>query len=270
MDPSRIVVIVVVGILLVLCLYYLRNFLYGTDDTSDMVIYSSPSDGLPAKNQTPTIFKGTGQVPQIYGGGEYSVSTWIYVTNWNINKGTNKPFLVLTGGADQYMTLIMYLGQFTNKLGIRTSYETQTGDLGSLKDYRAIVKGQSPYSDSSGDFKTCDVESVDLQRWVNITAVLTGHTIDIYIDGKLSRSCLLDGLFKVDGDVPTIKLGGPDGFGGLIGKTRAANFAYSPDKVYAYYQEGPFTTFDLSSLYPGAYSIDIKRNNQSIFSGSSN
>lgn len=274
MEPTKMVIMVVVAILLLVSLHYLSGWLYGDSETQDLVIYSSPTDGLPGKDKMATTYSAS-QVPQIYGGGEYSISTWIYVTNWSLNKGKNKPFLVLSGGAPQstgYMTLVMYLGQYTNKLGVRVSCESADNKSGSLthgKDYSAIVAGSSPYSDSSIDFKKCDIEQVDLQKWVNITAVLTGRTIDIYVDGKLSRSCLLDGLFKVDGDTPTLKLGGPDGFGGLIGKTRAANFAYSPDRVYSYYQEGPFTTFSLSSLDPTQYSLDFKRQGSVVFSTSS-
>jgi hypothetical protein len=94
----------------------------------------------------------------------------------------------------------------------------------------------------------CDIESVDIQKWVNITAVLSGSNLDIYIDGKLSRSCVLGGLFKVDSGSPTLILGGANGFGGLIGKTRAANFAYSPDQVYKNYQDGPFNSSMFSNL----------------------
>ena len=261
------VIMVVVAILMVMALFYLWKWLYGSSDEQDMVVYSSSSDGLPAKSESSKVFSGA-QVPQIYGGGEYSISTWIYVTNWNTRNGFNKPFLVLTGGRD-LMTLVMYLGQRTNKLGVRVSVEAQnnTGDLTNTA-HKAIVDGISPYTDTSPDFKKCDIEQVDLQKWVNITTVLSGRTIDIYIDGKLSRSCLLDGLFKVDGEMPTLKLGGPNGFGGFIGMTRAANFAYSPDRVYTYYQEGPFSSFSLSSLDPGSYSFDIKRKGSTIFSTS--
>ena len=262
------IVLAVLAIVSFISLFFLWRWLYGDYDTSDYVIYSSIKDGLPAKDKTPTIYKGS-QVPQIYSGGEYSISTWIYVTNWTINKGKNKPFLVLSGGAPEstgFMTLVMYLGQFTNKLGIRVSTDGSllSGDLTFARDYNAIVTGVSPYTDSAPDFKKCDIEQVDLQKWVNITAVLTGRTIDIYIDGKLSRSCLLEGLFKVDGETPTIKLGGPDGFGGIIGKTTAANFAYSPDKVYTNYQMGPFSSYSIFTLFDDL-SLDVKSRGQSIF-----
>jgi hypothetical protein len=249
-------------------LIYLWRWLYGNADMEDIVVYSSANDGLPGRDEKAKIFNAAGQVPQIYPGGEYSVSTWIYVTSWNINKGKNKPFLVLSGGGNSYMTLVMYLGQHVNKLGVRASYETSDGNSGNLmetRDLKAITDGTSQFSDAV--LNKCDIESIDIQRWVNITAVLSGRTLDVYIDGKLSRSCLLEGLFKADGDSPTLKLGGPAGFGGIIGKTRLANFAYSPDTIYTNYQEGPFTSFSLNSLNPGSYSFDIKRNGVTVFGG---
>ena len=274
MEPSFIVYTLIILLVLYVGLSITYRWFIGSSDTQDIVIYPGTfSDGLTSNGKTSTVYSGA-QVPQIYGGGEYSISTWIYVNDWNINKGKNKPFLLLSGGSkarSSILTLVMYLGQFTNKLGVRVSSETQY-DKGLTSDdsYAKIVAGTSPYSDSSADFQKCDIERVNLQKWVNITAVLSGRTLDIYIDGKLSRSCLLDGLFKVDGDNPTIRLGGPDAFGGLIGKTRASNFAYSPDKVYYCYQEGPFSRFSLSSLDPGQYSIDIKNRGATIFSSSTN
>lgn len=258
-------------LLVLLGIYYVYMWLSGSSDKSDVVVYSSSTDGLPGKSNNQAIFSG-GPMPQLYAGGEYSISTWIYVTNWGVNKGYNKPFLVLSGGAPEssgYMTMVMYLGQYTNKLGVRVSYSssgTSNGSLSYTDAYNNIVSGRSPYTDSSADFNKCDIESIDLQKWVNITAVLSGRTIDIYIDGKLSRSCLLDGLFMVDGDNTTLKLGGPNGFGGIIGMTRAANVAYSPDTVYSYYQAGPLQKFSLSSLDPSLYTFDVKKQGSIIFS----
>jgi hypothetical protein len=272
MEPSFIVYTIVILIVLYLAISIGYRWFVGAGDDEDIIVYPGTfKDGLVSNDKIPTVYSGS-QVPPIYAGGEYSISTWIYVTDWNVNKGKNKPFLILSGGnkaSSGILTLIMYLGQFTNKLGVRVSSETQYDKGLSFKpDYDNIVAGTSPYTDSSADFKKCDIEHVNLQKWVNITAVLNGRTLDIYIDGKLSRSCLLDGLFKVDGEIPTLRLGGPDAFGGLIGLTRAANFAYSPDKVYYYYQNGPFSRFTLSSLYPGQYSIDIKNKGTILFSSS--
>jgi hypothetical protein len=271
MELITVVLYIVVILILVYLLVMLYAWLNGTNGAQDMIIYSSPSDGLPSRSSTTTgmVYSKT-QVPQIYPGGEYSVSTWIYVTNWGASGsvGKNKPFLTLSGGGGSYYTLIMYLGQRINKLGIRASYDTSSSStLINVTDLPSIVAGTPAYSDTDG-MPMCDIESVDLQRWVNITVVMIGKTVDVYIDGKLSRSSVLPGPFKADGEVPTLTLGSPDGFGGLIGKTRAANVAYTPDRIYANYQAGPFSGWSLSSLDPSQYDVTITKNGTNIFSTS--
>jgi len=73
----------------------------------------------------------------------------------------------------------------------------------------------------------------------------------------------------VDANTPTLELGGADGFGGYIGKTRAANFAYSPDQVYKHYQSGPFESAWLAWLSiftnPGQIGVLITKNGIPLF-----
>lgn len=236
--------------LLGLALYYFYRWLNGTGELSNVVLYTSASDGLPAMGTKVTKLDSENtKIPALFSGGEYSISTWIYVTSWEVNKGYNKPFLTLSGGGDEYKTLVLYLGQNVPKLGIRTSTSNgatgsseirlNTAELAKIRPLNGSGFGTGVYTDASENFKVCDIESVDVQRWVHIAVVLSGRTQDVYINGKLSRSCVLPSMFKVDGDSAEIILGGPYGFGGLIGTTKAANFAYSPDQVYKNYQDGP-------------------------------
>jgi hypothetical protein len=75
-------------------------------------------------------------------------------------------------------------------------------------------------------------------------------------------------MFQVDGDKPTVIVGGPYGFGGLIGTTKVANFAYSPDRVYQIYQSGPNDTSiwtKIKSYFdPSQFSFSVKVNNQNL------
>jgi hypothetical protein len=120
---------------------------------------------------------------------------------------------------------------------------------------------------------TCTVANVPIQKWVNLIISVYGRTLDIYIDGKLSRSCVLDGMYKVDeGNDPTLELGGPDGFGGYIGQTRVANFAYSPDQVYKHYLSGPFDNsmwaLLMNQINPSQYSFNIQKDGKNVLSAS--
>ena len=282
MEPGKLVMTIIVVLLLTVGLYYAYTFLYGNTGVNDLIIYQSSSGGLPAKiplsdTSKSNVFEGSSIVPYIYPGGEYSISTWIYVTKWDTT--SNKPFLILSNGEKKdtgFMTLVMYLGKATNKLGIRMSYGkvgntgTDTKRLWSLVESNGgLVLGNSEYADSpSGSVseRFLDIDSIDIQRWVNITTVITGTTVDIYMDGKLARSSVLPSVFIVDsGENPQITLGHTSGFNGIIGKTRAANVAYSPDKVYNYYQQGPFSNFSLASLNPFQYSVTVSSNNNVVF-----
>ena len=256
MDYSLLVRILLVCIVL-LAIYYFVKWLNGSGDLQDRVIYSNSKPGLLAMSTTATVFPSTA-LPPLYGGGEFSISTWIYITNWAINRGSNKVFLTLSGGGSGYSTLVMYLGQNINKLGVRVSTDsTDVSNTLNSAQMDKITSGLTPYSDTDGDFSKCDIQTVDLQRWVNITVVLTGRTADVYMDGKLSRSCVLNGLYKVDGDVPSLSLGGPSGFGGYIGQTRGANYAYSPDQVYLNYLNGPNNVSLLSQILRMFGIVDI-------------
>ena len=272
MEPVKMVIYILVILVLIYLLYGTWQWLRGTSDVQDMIIYSSQADGLPARTTgAGKTYSGT-QVPMIYPGGEYSISTWIYVTNWGAggSTGKNKPFLVLSNGPTT-ATLIMYLGQNINKLGIRVSDSSRTLNqipittVSSTDFINGTGTASTRYSDTDG-MPACDIESVDIQRWVNITVVMMGKTVDVYIDGKLSRSSVLPGLFYADTtSVPTLTLGSANGFGGLIGLTRAANLAYTPDRVYANYQEGPFAGFSWSSLDLSQYVLSLTKNNSIIF-----
>jgi hypothetical protein len=280
-GPGLLIFRALVFILLAYVLYYLYNWLNGgVTDMKDYILYSSPTTGLPGNSSKATVYTSA-NVPGIYSGGEFSVSTWVYINDWSFNNTKNKVFLTLSGGAtgsgtNAFKTLVMYLGTKTNKLGVRVSYDDPSSAASSTtlltSDQLNNIKNSiSPYSDSSSDFKKCDIEQINLQKWVNITAAMSGRTLDIYIDGKLSRSCVLDGMYKVDsGDEPTLELGGLDGFGGYIGQTRVANFAYSPDQVYKHYLGGPFDNSLwatlLSQFNPAQYSFNVQANGKSIIS----
>jgi hypothetical protein len=85
----------------------------------------------------------------------------------------------------------------------------------------------------------CDLTEVDLQRWTMVSVVLSGRTIDVYIDGKLSRSCVAKSYYKVDptGVKPIMTDHG--GFDGYTGTTTVANYAMNPDEIYRAYLSGP-------------------------------
>jgi hypothetical protein len=104
----------------------------------------------------------------------------------------------------------------------------------------------------------CDLPEVDMQRWTMISVVLTGRTIDVYLDGKLSRSCMSSSYYKVDPTGVTPVLTDHGGFDGYMGRTEVANYAMNPDEIYRTYLSGP----------DGPPSLDIIGWIGSLFKGS--
>jgi hypothetical protein len=97
----------------------------------------------------------------------------------------------------------------------------------------------------------CDLPEIDLQRWVLVSVVMSGRTVDVYLDGKLQRSCMLPSYFKVDTASPLVaKVLQFNGFDGYLSRVNAYNYALNPDQVYRLYMAGPSgTNSDIGSWF---------------------
>ena len=85
----------------------------------------------------------------------------------------------------------------------------------------------------------CDLPSLDLQKWVCVAVAVNGRTVDVYIDGKLARSCVLPALYKIDAGGYTADLLDYGGFGGFVNSIQMYNYALNPNTVYNLYMGGP-------------------------------
>jgi len=178
-----------------------------------------------------------------------------------------------------FSTLLIALGAFKNTLTVRTQsdvvLEGFQGTRGSGSD---ITNTNTPNSGGTGSLATdevdalfkpmamddeilttppiCDLPEIDLQRWTMITVVLSGRTIDVYLDGKLSRSCTSSSYYKVDPTGVSMNIVDRGGFDGYIGNTMVGAYSMNPDEIYRAYLSGPNGT-----------SMDILRWIESIFRG---
>lgn len=85
----------------------------------------------------------------------------------------------------------------------------------------------------------CDILEIDLQRWVMISVVLSGRTVDVYIDGKLRRSCASSTYYQVDPTGVSISMLENGGFDGYVGNTNVGASALNPNEIYSMYLSGP-------------------------------
>jgi len=247
MNGSTIItgVIVILGLV---GLYYLYLYLFGASVSFATIV---------TKRQDASTYGGTGDsgagivvqskdLPPLYMGGEFSISMWINITNWSqVRAGKNKSILRI--GNATYDTIRIYLGPSAPQLHVR--FDTHQGGtstenrLSNVNDTTFTSSSVATTIESIGTLRTnkneCDILQIDMQRWVNIVVSVNGMTSDVYLDGKLARSCVLNNYFNVSPKDYNLTLLGNGGFGGYISTTQVYGQALSPDLVYQNYMAGP-------------------------------
>lgn len=230
---------IIVVILGAVALYYLYKYVYGVEGlSSESVITTAIAGNTKTK---PALYP----IPPIYEGGEYSITFWTYITGFKDQTGLNKHILEIRGV--DYSTLVVGLGAHRNKLMVRvntaggSSLSGRTSlSTNEVKDLFRTTQVASGLLEQG--LELCDLPEIDLQRWVCISIVLNGRTCDLYMDGKLARSCVLPGPFKVDPKGYQMKLLDFDGFDGFLSDVYCYQYALNPDQAYRIYMAGPSDT----------------------------
>jgi len=256
--------VVVIALVIV---YYSFGFFYGTSTSNGVTVES----GKLSANQG--VKKYTNQA-QIYEGGEYSVNFWVYVSGWSYKQGTRKHVLEL--GGTNFATLLVALGSTKNSLSVRVNTKDASG---------SSVNGIGLTNDASGSsvngigltnadkelfFKPlqsdgaltvqpmCDIDEIDMQRWIQVTVCINGRTCDVYLDGKLARSCVLPSFYKVDPTDQSVTVVDRGGFDGYVSGVSTYNYSLNPSAIYEMYQAGPTG----ASLDPWAYFTGLFKSQQ--------
>ncbi len=273
--PNKAVSILITAFVVIgglVLLYFLYKFLYGIQAVQMTTLVNKDI----VANKTPGSLPAA---PAMFEGGEYSVSMWLYVNSYNINRNRRKHVLEI--GGSNFSTLLVALGAFKNTLLIRThsqdadavysgpdssgnstascgsstgtTYQTPSEDKasrsdGSLKasEVKALFKPLIMDDTLADTSPVCDMPEIEMQRWTLVTVVLSGRQIDVYIDGKLARSCITRSYYKVDPTGTSVKLlqkpqaDSEPGFDGYLSNVQVANYALNPADVYKIYASGAF------------------------------
>jgi hypothetical protein len=266
-------------VLSLVALYYLYQFLFGPTGLEGKTVLNSVKDASPDK---PYVTFADG-LPALYEGGEYSVNAWIYINDYSVNRGLNKPIFTL--GGTSFLTLAVYLGPYKNTLQVRVHTKQATPGTTGLASQNPSPKDSEVTDDLSSTVvkmmfgnlqqensilytpRACDITSVDLQKWVQISVCLNNKTCDVYMDGKLARSCVLPGFYKVDKSNLALAVCDYKGFGGYVSNVSAYNYALNPEQVWRLYMSGPgpqygFVDYIKSMFDPKAVSaLDYPKQN---------
>ena len=224
MSPLSIVITIVVIVLIFMLLRYIFTDPYTLQGVQDGKTSSTIDADSLATNGS--------DVPS----SNFAYSVWFYINNWNYRYGESKVIFGRMGAMS---------GDGKGSVpGISGLDPCPAVVLGAVENNISISLGCYPGADqqpttSGGNtvVHTCSVANVPIQKWVNLVVSVYGRSMDVYIDGKLVRTCLLPGVASVNNNakIYVTPLGG---FEGWTSKLQYYPNSLNPQEVWNIYTRG--------------------------------
>ena len=166
----------------------------------------------------------------------FTYSIWFYIDNWNYKFGIDKTILVKGN-----KNVEINLGKEDNNLNIAIELESSTNKI-----------------------HNCNVPNIPIQKWVSCIISVYGRSLDVYINGKLVRTCILENVAKLDNSDIQITPNG--GFSGYTSSFQFIPDATNPEEAYNIYKQGNGTNFLASILGKYKFRVEFLKDNQTMTS----
>jgi hypothetical protein len=234
-NGSNKIVVALVGFIVLLIIGLLIYLIYKAitkaknGDTENPILVSGSIDAADSANSKSWILptsSGTNS-PNM----AFTISFWIYITDWSYRVNDPKAIIIKGDfyGNNSDNTQVapgIWLAPDKNNLIVATS----------------IIGQNSP--------QICDVSNIPIQKWVHVAYVLENRTVDVYVNCKLERSCVLTGVPKLNNKQLHLfpennKVGNTDkqtGFMGQLSSLRYFSSALKPIDVASICNSGPNAT----------------------------
>lgn len=205
------------------------NYIQKREGLPGFSIFEAKSSGdktpAPVDGKTKTVIPA-GEIP-IGAGADYGIQYWMYISNWDYRFGQDKDILKRVAPNDpKIVGPRIFLAPTENTLHVQLS----------LYPTNQQAASASPGVSSNGDSFTCSVENVPLQAWFSVSVTVFQRNLDIYINGRLVKSCVLPGIPKPAlGDVI---LNDNGGFAGSICNVNGYNMMLNPDDAKSFHAKG--------------------------------
>jgi len=155
----------------------------------------------------------------------FTYSIWFYVNDWNYRYGEPKVIFgrMTTGSGKKEPCPSVMLGPIQNNIIV------------SLAVYPGL--DEQPENGTNYIVHSCSLSNVPIQRWCNLFMSVFGRTLDLYLDGKLVRTCVLPGVAKIDSNAP-IYITPMGGFSGWTSKFQYWPDSSNPQQAWNVYKAG--------------------------------
>ena len=96
---------------------------------------------------------------------------------------------------------------------------------------------------------TCTVKNVPIQKWVNVIVSFNNRTLDIYMNGKLVKTCYMDEPPKISASDDVVISPTGKTFSGMTSKFKFWNTSMDPQKAWYTYSDGFAPGLGLASFF---------------------
>ena len=187
----------------------------------------------------PLLIKNN-DIPKSRYGNEYTLSYWIYVNDWEFKNKLPKSVLYRGDKGAVATNPGFWFFPEDNNLKIVFQLQSFKPTSAQLQLLDACPNSMNPLDNPnfSKDHKgTCNIKNIPLQRWNNICVSVWNQSVDVYLNGKLVRSCVMHEYpVPSNGD---IHIGHKEGFNGLVSSVQYHPSILTPEEIYKIYTTGP-------------------------------
>jgi hypothetical protein len=166
----------------------------------------------------------------------FSYSIWFYVNDWNYRYGEPKVIFERTTSSNpvnnninNLITLnpcpLVSLGEISNDLNIVMSV------------YPSTPSSTGSSTGSSYKIQACTVSNVPIQKWVNLLISVYGRSLDVYLDGKLVKTFVLDGTASIN-NTSNVYITPNGGFNGWTSSFNYYANSTDPQTAWNIYKKG--------------------------------
>jgi hypothetical protein len=172
----------------------------------------------------------------------FTYSIWFFIDDWNYRFGESKVIFgrMTTGQGETQPCPSVVLSPVQNNIVVSL----------------AVFPGLDEVPEDGTNFivHNCPVANVPIQKWCNVLISVYGRTLDLYLDGKLVRTCVLPGVAKIDANAP-VYITPMGGFSGWTSKFQYWPDSSDPQKAWNIYSDGYGGSF-LGGLF-GRYTVKV-------------